>query len=166
MRLHSAMRATTLFLVAALAASAFAGENPRTLLGRLEGRWLMSGEVRGKSVAYNAEGTWILGGGFLAFHMTDTAIPPSYEATLFMGVDTAKKEFVGHWLDVTGGAGARVAATGPFAPDTIRLVYPYAEGKFRNCITFEGAAGKFVIDMERTPGIWSPFASYILTRRQ
>ena len=145
-----------------------AQEPAHTLLGRLEGRWLMTGDVMSKPVVYAAEGTWVLGGGFLSFHMTDTSQASRYEANLFIGIDTAKREFVAHWLDVFGGAGARVAGAGAFHADTIEIIYPYAERRFRNRFWFGGPAGggTLVIEMERNAGEWTHFASYAMTRRR
>lgn len=50
----------------------------------------MAGTVLGKPVKYHATGA-----------------VPTYEADLFLGYDPHARDYVGHWLDRFGAAGAR-----------------------------------------------------------
>jgi hypothetical protein len=153
-----------LFLASAIG---FAQSPPRALLNSLRGSWLMTGNVRNKPVQYNAEGTWILQNQFLSFHMKDTASSPTYEANLYIGIDSSKNQFVAHWLDLFGGAGARVVALGPLSPEAIEIVYPYAEGRFRNQFKYDRRKDEWtlVIESEDATGRWSRFAQYTISRR-
>jgi hypothetical protein len=145
----------------------FAQNPQRALLNRLQGSWLMTGTVRNKPVQYTAEGMWVLQNQFFCLHMKDSASSSSYEANLYIGIDSSKNQFVAHWLDVFGGAGARVVASGPISPDVIELVYPYAEGRFRNLFKYNLRKNEWtlVIESEDAIGHWSLFAQYIIRRR-
>jgi hypothetical protein len=137
------------------------------LLSHLEGSWTMTGTVLKKPVQYKAEGKWVLQNGFLSFHMLDTTLPSPYEANLFIGIDSAKNQYVAHWLDKYGGAGSRVVGMGPLTPDKIEIVYPYEEGRFRNQFRYNQVLDRWslVIEAEGEDGRWSVFAEYTIQRR-
>jgi hypothetical protein len=142
--------------------------SPRDLLNHLRGTWTMKGAVLKKQVTYDAEGVWILGNGFLSFHMKDMTSPPAYEADLFIGIDSSKSHYVAHWLDLFGGAGARVVALGPLSSEKIELVYPYEEGRFRNIFKYSSEKDEWslFIESERSDGGWSVFAQYQIVRKR
>jgi len=137
------------------------------LLNRLQGDWSMKGTVIAKPVQYVANGSWILNDQFLAFHMMDTTIPPAYEATLYLGIDSAKNEYVVHWLDSFGGPGARVVGFGPLSGERIEIIYPYPEGRFRNLFKYDLINGEWslLIESEKSNGQWSFFAQYTITKK-
>ena len=128
----------------------------------------MTGSVMKKPVQYTAEGAWMLDGQFLAFHMVDAAVPPAYEATLYIGIDSSRKEYVAHWLDTFGGAGARVVGLGPLSGKSIEIVYPYAEGAFRNSLAFDPVQDRWtlLIQAQDSTGHWSDFADYTIARQR
>lgn len=132
------------------------------LLSHLAGNWTITGSVMGKQVLYIAEGNWVLQNKWLCLHMKDTLRPTEYEADVYMGIDSAKNEYVGHWLDSFGGEGARVTGIGSVSPGKIEIVYPYAEGKFRNLFVFNSRADQwdFVIESEGKDGSWTDFAKF------
>jgi Protein of unknown function (DUF1579) len=135
-------------------------------LGQLLGRWQMQGTVLGKPVHYRARGRWVLNGAWLEFSMVDVARPPRYEALLYLGYDGKAGDYVGHWLDRFGAAGARVLATGARHERTLVLTFPYAEGEFRDTLTLAGDAhsATLLIEAHKPDGTWSTFASYTLQR--
>ena len=137
------------------------------LLDHLQGPWTMRGTVRNKPVKYAADGAWILQNQFFSLHMLDASIPPKYEADLFIGIDTSKRQYVAHWLDSFGGAGARVVATGPLSTEKIEIIFPYPEGRFRNLFTYDSGNNewKLVIESEQSGDHWSPFADYTFTKK-
>ena len=128
----------------------------------------MSGTVMKKPVQYAAEGNWQLRNQFLCLHMQDVAVPPTYEANLFIGIDTSKNQYVAHWLDVFGGAGARVVGLGPLSSEKIEIFYPYAEGRFRNLFTYDSQKDEWtlLIESESTNGEWAVFAHYTVARKR
>jgi hypothetical protein len=157
-------------LVFSLSSFAFVyGQAPSpVLLSRLQGKWDMTGVVMKQPVRYHAEGMLVLNNQFLSFHMTDAAVPSTYEANLYIGIDSAKNQYIAHWLDSFGGAGARVVGVGPFSPEKIEIVYPYSEGRFRNLFTYDSKkdAWTLLIESEGTDGHWSLFAQYNITRKR
>jgi hypothetical protein len=132
-------------------------------LDGLQGEWGMAGTVLGKPVKYHARGERVLQGGFLRLHMIDTGAVPTYEAELFLGYDSHARDYVGHWLDRFGAAGARVVAIGKRDGDKLVIEFPYAEGTFRDTFVFDpkSHAWTLVIDSQAS-GTWSNFASYKL----
>ncbi len=160
------MKKIALLLFASII-SCFAQNPSRVLLNHLQGNWIMTGTVLAKPVQYRAEGSWILNNQFMAFHMKDTTIPPGYEATLFMGIDSAKNEYVVHWLDCFGGPGARVVGFGPLSGDKVEIIYPYPEGHFRNLIMYNSIKDEWtlLVESEKEHDQWSYFARYTITRR-
>jgi hypothetical protein len=134
-------------------------------LDGLKGNWDMTGTLLGKPVKYRAQGERVLQGGFLRLHMLDTgAAAPPYEADLFLGYDARAKDYVAHWLDRFGAAGARVVATGTRNGETLVIQFPYAEGAFKNTFTFDPKSRTWtlVIDSQSAGGAWSNFATYTL----
>lgn len=154
-------------LIVLLANTVRAQENPdEDFLRGLVGRWDMSGTVQGKPVRYAAVGERILQGGFVRFHMIDTAAPAQYEAHVYLGFDPRQHDYVVHWLDKFGAAGARVVATGRRDGDRLTVLFPYANGAFRNVWTRSPGDGGWalVIEAHEQDGHWSTFADYRITR--
>ena len=148
------------------AAAAAPSEDTR-FLGELAGGWEMSGTVMGKPVRYEAIGRWVLDRGWLELTMVDAARPPQYQAQLYLGYDGHAHDYVGHWLDRFGAAGARVVATGERHGRTLVLNFPYAHGAFRDTLTLAGdaAGATLLIEAQKADGSWSTFASYRMRRR-
>jgi len=161
-------RAVLLALALALTAGSAAGApvaNPADrFLAQLSGRWEMVGTVRGKPVHHRGEGRWVLRGAWLCLSIVDTASPPAYVASVYLGFDPRQHDYIGHWLDQFGAAGARVVATGKREGQTLVLLFPYAEGAFRDTLTLSGASGTLLLESQEKDGHWATFASYRMTR--
>ena len=84
----------------------------KTYLDDLQGRWIMQGTFHGKPVTYAAIGQRVLGGAWLRLHMVAVGKPLRYEADVFFGYDAKAQDFIVHWLDQFGAAGARVVHLG------------------------------------------------------
>jgi hypothetical protein len=99
--------------------------------------------------------------------MIDAATPARYEAQVFIGFDPKAHDYVAHWLDRFGAAGARVVAQGERQGERLVLNFPYAEGAFRDTFTWLPASHSWTLLLESqgANGSWSTFASYTLTRR-
>lgn len=143
-----------------------AGNADDRYLDALQGDWQMSGTLLGKPVSYHARGERVLQGGFLRLHMIDTAKAPTYEADLFLGYDPHARDYVGHWLDRFGAAGARVVATGKRDGNTLVIQFPYADAAFKDTFVFDPTAHTWslVIDEQKPGGAWSNFARYTMVR--
>jgi hypothetical protein len=149
---------------AALAAPVARPADP--FLAQLAGRWDMIGAVRGKAVHHRGEGRWVLKGAWLCLSIVDAASPPAYTASVYLGFDRRQRDYIAHWLDQFGAAGARVVATGKREGQTLVLLFPYAEGAFRDTLSLapDGASGTLLLESQAKDGGWSKFASYRLTR--
>ena len=137
-------------------------------LNRLQGQWTMQGTIQGQPARYRAVGERTLNNGFLKLHLLDVGKPPKYQADVYIGFDPTAHDFVVHWLDQFGAAGARVVATGARTGDQLVVTFPYAEGAFRDTLTWVPAtrSWRLVLESQSKPGTWSTFASYELTRAQ
>ena len=135
-------------------------------LAQLCGQWQMSGSVLGKPVRYDAQGRWVLNGAWLELSMADAARPPQYQAQLYLGYDGKAHDYIAHWLDRFGAAGARVVATGERHERTLVLNFPYPEGAFRDTLTLaaDSASATLLIEAAQPDGSWSSFASYRMQR--
>jgi hypothetical protein len=133
-------------------------------LDGLQGEWEMTGTLLGKPVKYHARGERVLQGGFLRLHMIDLGAAPNYEAELFLGFDAHAGDYVVHWLDRFGAAGARVVASGKRTGKTLVVLFPYAEGAFRNTYEFDpkSRGWSLIIESQAAGGAWSNFATYSL----
>lgn len=133
-------------------------------LDRLQGDWDMAGTLLGKSVKYHARGQRVLHGGFLRLHMIDAADVPTYEADLFLGYDPHADDYIGHWLDQFGAAGARVVASGKRQGKTLVIQFPYADGLFKDTFVYDPNTDTWslLIESQKTGGGWSQFAMYTL----
>jgi hypothetical protein len=80
--------------------------------------------------------------------MVDQGSPPKYEADLFVGFDPKAHDYIGHWLVRFGAAGARVVARGQRQGQQLVLLFPYAEGSFRDTFTWQPAAGSWSLLLE------------------
>jgi len=137
-----------------------------SFLAQLAGRWTLTGAVLGKPVVYSGDATWALNDGWLRLALVDRAKPPGYQADVYLGVDAKAGDYIAHWLDRFGGAGARVVGTGRRDGQTLIIFFPYAEGPFRDTFTLaaDGRSGSLLLEAQRPDGAWFTFASYQLTR--
>lgn len=135
-------------------------------LDRLAGEWRLVGTIQGEPVEYRATGEWLLQDGWLRLSMRETSEPTRYEAHVYLGFDAKAGDYVAHWLDGFGAAGARVAGIGTRDGDVLTLLFPYADGRFRDVLTLaaDGSGGTLVIEAEQADGGWSSFASYAIAR--
>jgi hypothetical protein len=159
--------ALTLFLAVGATYPAHAKEarsSDNAYLDALRGDWDMTGTLLGKPVKYHARGQRVLHGGFLRLHMIDAAKVPAYEADLFLGYDPHADDYIGHWLDRFGAAGARVVASGKRTGQRLVILFPYADAAFRDTFVYDPNtdAWSLVIESQKPGGEWSNFATYSL----
>ena len=161
------MRRTILLLLSGLAGLAAAAPARDAYLAQLAGEWDLTGTTRGEAVHYRVHGHWILAGAWLAWDLKDTRRPPGYQAQVLFSADPKAHDYVVHWLDQFGAAGARVVGTGRLDAGTLVFSLPYAEGTFRDTLTLraDGASGTLLIEAQQADGSWSTFGSYQMRRR-
>lgn len=156
-----------LLLIWIVATPASVAATPDAYLNRLAGAWSMTGTVMGQPASYAAEGRWQLGAAWMRLAMTDVARPPGYDAQVYFGFDTKAGDYVVHWLDQFGAAGARVVGTGRRTGDTLVFTFPYANGEFRDILwlSANGRSGTLRLESKQPDGQWKEFANYQLKRR-
>jgi hypothetical protein len=135
-------------------------------LDALQGNWRMDGTLGGKPVRYIADAQRVLQDGFLRLHMMEVDSKSPYEAEVFIGFDAQAKGYIAHWLDRFGAAGARVVAKGERKGQQLVLVFPYAQGAFKDTFTWqpESASWLLLLESQDSSGKWSTFANYTATR--
>jgi hypothetical protein len=166
------VRAPVLAGLLALALSEAAGQaapgapQPDAFLARLVGDWDMPGTFAGKTVHYRGTGRWLLKNGWLCLSLLDLGVPSAYQADVYLGHDAKQDDYIAHWLDQFGAAGARVVGTGQRDGQRLVLLFPYADGAFRDTLTLapDGNSGTLLIESQRAEGSWTTFASYRLGR--
>lgn len=141
-----------------------AGRDP--FLDRLAGEWRLVGTIQGEPAEYRVTGEWLLQDGWLRLSMREVGEPTRYEAHVYLGFDATAGDYVAHWLDGFGAAGARVAGIGSRDGDALTLFFPYADGRFRDILTLapDASGGTLVIEAEQADGSWTTFASYAIER--
>jgi hypothetical protein len=160
------------FLLAICASAGIAvhaGDRPsadEAYLEALQGPWIMTGMFGGKPITYRAWGESALKGAWLEFKMVDIGKPPKYQAEFFIGYDAKAHDYIAHWLDQFGAAGARVVGTGARKGRRLVVTFPYAEGAFRDTFTrnIQADTWTLLLESQDQRGVWSTFVSYELTR--
>jgi hypothetical protein len=132
------------------------------LIAGMDGQWVMVGDVMGKPVEYRLVVSPVLAGSFTELHMTDVQSPPQYEARVFIAHDPDSDQIIVHWLDAFGGKASIPHGTGRIAGDTLEFTIPYAQGPFRDRLTFDSSKGtwRFTIESAEGSGQWKHFAEY------
>lgn len=136
------------------------------LFQKLDGRWTMSGDVRGKPVVYALEARPALSGAFTVLHMQDVQVPPQYAADVYLGYDPATKAVIVHWMDSFGAKYSVPHGLGELGENVIQFTIPYEGGAFRDTFTFEPASGSwiFILESHQPDGSWKHFAKYKVVR--
>ena len=139
-RLSPALAALAAALGVTLTVLSHAEPPPRApftdeLLSRLEGRWNLVRQIRGKEVRNTVEARWVLAHQFLEMHMKDVNEPPAYEAIVLIGFDDDAHHYVAHWTD-TWGAKFAALGKGTRTGDAIEFRFDYPDGPFFNTFTW------------------------------
>jgi hypothetical protein len=93
---------------------------------------------------------------------------PETEARVFIGVDSARSQYVVHWLDRFGAAASIPHAIGTARGDTIMFTFPYRSGEFRDTFVYRRESDSWYFRLEAadpTEG-WRLFAEYQVHRRR
>ncbi len=138
------------------------------LLDHLQGRWRLGGVVMGKPREMDLSAQWVLNHQFLEIYERDASAAegkPPYEALVHVGYDNASERYVVHWLDVFGGRWSETLGYGTRAGDSIRFVFEYPDGPFRNTFTWNPKAGtwRFLLEQKDAAGKWTTFADQTAT---
>jgi hypothetical protein len=134
-------------------------------LAQLAGDWDLVGSVGNKPAHYRGTGRWVLKQGWLCLTLNDLATG-GYQASVYLSHDATAADYIAHWLDQFGAAGARVVGSGRRDAQTLVLQFPYVEGAFRDTLTLseDGNTGSLLLESQQKDGHWTTFASYRMTR--
>jgi hypothetical protein len=166
------MRLLAAFVLAALPAfAAEPGKDGRgipfrdDLIAHLEGRWDLARTIGTRQDRNTVEAEWVLDHQFLKLRMKDVAVPPKYEADVYIGYSNTDKRYVAHWIDVFGGHYSS-RGIGVRDGDSIEFRFAYDEGPFFNTFTYDRAADAWTMKLENgtKDGKRTPFATDRLTR--
>ncbi|WP_051971839.1 DUF1579 family protein [Massilia sp. 9096] len=132
------------------------------LLEKLDGKWTMFGDVRGRAVTYSMQANPTLLGAFTELRMQDVQVPAKYAANVSIAYDKASKTVIVHWLDSFGAKSSIPHGTGYIDKNTLVFTFPYEDGQLRDTFTFhpDGAYWTFVLDAMQSDGSWKNFAKY------
>lgn len=99
------------------------------LLDRLVGKWTLSGPMAGKPVLHDVTARWVLDAEYVEIHEVSRDRKrngaPAYEAIVYVGRDSATREYAALWLDNTAYGAFAPAGTGHgfAAGDSIAFVF-------------------------------------------
>jgi hypothetical protein len=135
------------------------------LISNLEGKWLLTRQIRGTQVQNRLTATWVLNHQFLQVHMRDTREPPTYEALVLIG--HAERGYVAHWADTFGGRASAIG-TGVRSQNTIEFRFEYSNGPFFNTLIWnpETKQWRFRLESQDQNGQRHLFALDSLVREQ
>ncbi len=108
-----------------------------TLLDKLTGHWIATGNVGSDSVVYNFSVQWVLNHQFLEMTFADTATKPEYTAKVFIGYDCQKDKYVIHWIDNFGGAFSETLGYGTKKDQSIKMIFDYPVGQLINTFSYD-----------------------------
>ena len=159
-----------------LPGTVFADSTNRTeLLEHLAGRWILSGTIAGKKTTHDVSAEWVLNHGYLRLHEVareknpDGA--PSYEAIVFVSMDSSSGDCKVLWLDSTANSGLTAEAIGSAKPtaNSIPFVFKDPDGKisFENIFSYDPAADTWMWSMDNVlDGNHKPFGRVTLVKAQ
>lgn len=117
------------------------------LFARLEGNWTLTRQIRGTEIQNRVSASWVLQHQFLLLRMSDVAIPPRYEADVYIGFSYAANEYVAHWIDNFGGHYSGVGR-GRRSGNSVAFRFDYPDGPFFNTFSWDPASGDWNCHLE------------------
>ena len=108
-----------------------------TLLDKLTGHWIATGNVGSDKVVYNFSVQWVLNHQFLEITFADTATKPEYTAKVFIGYDCQKDKYIIHWIDNFGGAFSETLGYGTKKDKSIEMLFDYPVGQLTNTFSYD-----------------------------
>jgi hypothetical protein len=144
-------------------------------LEHLSGRWVLRGEIAGKTTTHDVEAEWVLNRGYLQIHETsrekDAQGRPQYEAIIYVTRDARSGEVACLWLDSTASGAFVPEGVGhatPAAGDVIPFMFKDAGGQisFTNTFAYDVKTNSWRWTMDNVvKGEAKPFGRVKLTRQ-
>ncbi|MEO1528532.1 MAG: hypothetical protein AAFX06_24185 [Planctomycetota bacterium] len=170
----------SLVMFCCCAFSSFADEpadnsyDPKSLLDKMTGDWVMKGTIAGSQVTHDVQVDWILNRQYLRIHEvsreTTTDGKLEYEAWIHIAWDPKNSEYVVMWLDTTGTTNFAAEGVGHGKPrkDEIPFIWKFADGNgIQNTFTYDrkNDAWSWAIDNLDSSRATSEFARVQLKRK-
>lgn len=137
-----------------------------TLLDKLTGHWIVTGNVGSDKVVYNFSVQWVLNHQFLEITFSDTATKPEYTAKVFIGYNCQKNKYIIHWIDNFGGAFSETLGFGTKKDKSIEMLFDYPPGQLINTFSYEKKNDQWTshsITKDKR-GNWITFGHIVLKR--
>jgi Protein of unknown function (DUF1579) len=131
------------------------------LLDNLVGDWHVERKFgSGRTAENTLHAEWVLDHQFLELHYRDMAMPPKYQAMVFIGYNPGDQRYVCHWIDNFGG---EFSALGSGKIDrerhAIEFTFNYKDGRFTNRFSFDPTTKTWTSLMrQKDKGEWKLFA--------
>jgi hypothetical protein len=155
---------TILLLVFLVAATPAAGPPPKLkdpFLDNLVGDWRVERRFgNGRMDENTVHAEWVLDHHFLELHYLDVAMPPAYEAIVFIGYNAGEQSYVCHWIDSFGGEFSALGS-GKVDSEThaVEFTFNYKDGPFTNKFSFDPVTRTWTSLMRhKEKGDWKLFA--------
>jgi hypothetical protein len=137
-----------------------------TLLEKLTGHWIATGNVGSDKVVYNFSVHWVLNHQFLEITFADTAAKPEYTANVFIGYDCPKEKYVIHWIDNFGGVFSETLGYGSKKDQSIEMLFDYPIGQLINTFSYDTKNDQWTSHSvtKDEKGAWVTFGHIVLKR--
>ena len=138
------------------------------LVDRLAGTWKVTGTIRGQKAHHDLRAEWALNHQFLRIEEQTSADAPAderrYQATWFLGYDSATSKYVLHLMDIYGGSYSETLGRGARLGDEMHFDFPYPDGLFRSTYRWNSQTHGWQWHMEQQDGKggWTPFADLMV----
>lgn len=158
-------------LLFAIGGLAFGQQAPfhDALLDQFQGKWVLQGTILGRQTAHDVDAQWVLGHQYLQIREVsrekNAQGEPDYEATVFVGWDQAKSQYLCIWVDTYGGSFASVGHA-PKSGDQIPFVFKGDKSEFHTTFLYDRKADSWEWRMDSAEnGALKPFARLKMTKK-
>ncbi len=140
------------------------------LLDHLAGNWVLQGTILGKPTTHDIAAEWVLAHQYLRLHevarQKKANGQPEYEATVFIGWDEKRNEYVCFWLDDFGGSFDSTIGRAVRGGTEIAFLFNYPDGPFHTTFSYDPKGDSWNLRMDsEEKGTLKPFARTRLTRK-
>jgi hypothetical protein len=137
-------------------------DNRPSILRKLDGNWVATGDVSGKPVQYDVMAASALQGQFTEISMRDVQIPSQYEARIFIGFDSDSNQIIAHWMDNFGAQYSIPHGIGSISGNTIEFIVPYPDSSFKDRFEYSEEDDSWALEItaQQPNGTWKHFAKY------
>ncbi len=136
------------------------------LLEKLVGDWNLERKFpNGRTSKNVVHVEWVLQHQFVELHYRDVATPPTYEAIVLIGHDSAGQRYLCHWADSFGGDYSTDGFGRADGPDAIEFKFTFHDGELTNRYSFDPKNGSWTSTIRQVEkGEWKLFCEDLFTR--